>query len=46
MGLHLDEWVVRLTTEEEWKILKTVRLESLLDSPEVFCYDLCCGRAI
>ncbi|KYQ83632.1 acetyltransferase [Acinetobacter sp. NRRL B-65365] len=36
MGLDLDEWVVRLTTEEDWKILKTVRLESLLDSPEVF----------
>jgi len=36
MSPNLDELVVRLTTEEDWKILKTVRLESLLDSPDVF----------
>ncbi|CAM4234032.1 hypothetical protein F901_02402 [Acinetobacter dispersus] len=30
MSPNLDELVVRLTTEEDWKILKTVRLESLL----------------
>ncbi|ENU23362.1 hypothetical protein F993_02055 [Acinetobacter proteolyticus] len=36
MSQNLDELVVvRLTTEEDWKILKTVRLESLLDSPNV-----------
>lgn len=36
MSPDLEELVVRLTTEEDWKILKTVRLESLLDSPDVF----------
>lgn len=36
MSPDLEELLVRLTTEEDWKILKTVRLESLLDSPDVF----------
>ncbi|NIE96237.1 GNAT family N-acetyltransferase [Acinetobacter sp. Tr-809] len=36
MSPEFDELVVRLITEEDWKILKTVRLESLLDSPDVF----------
>ncbi|NNP67469.1 GNAT family N-acetyltransferase [Acinetobacter sp. Ac_5812] len=36
MSPDLNDLVVRLTTEEDWKILKTIRLESLLDSPEVF----------
>lgn len=32
MSQGLDEIEVRLTIEEDWEILKTVRLESLLDS--------------
>lgn len=36
MNLDLNELGIRLTTEEDWKILKTVRLESLLDRPDVF----------
>ena len=36
MSQGLDEIEVRLTIEEDWEILKTVRLESLLDSPDVF----------
>ncbi|MEG0489306.1 MAG: GNAT family N-acetyltransferase [Acinetobacter sp.] len=36
MSQSLDEFVIRFTVEEDWEILKTVRLESLLDSPDVF----------
>jgi len=36
MSQCLNELVVRLTVEEDWEILKVVRLESLLDSPDVF----------
>ncbi|ENX43134.1 GNAT family N-acetyltransferase [Acinetobacter sp. NIPH 2100] len=36
MSSNLNEVVVRLTVEEDWKILQTIRLESLLDSPDVF----------
>lgn len=36
MNPSLNEFVVRFTKEEDWEILKTVRLESLLDSPNVF----------
>ncbi|MDR7016129.1 GNAT family N-acetyltransferase [Acinetobacter sp. 3657] len=36
MSQNLHELVVRLTVEEDWKTLKAVRLESLLDSPDVF----------
>lgn len=36
MSQSLDEFVIRFTVEEDWEILKIVRLESLLDSPDVF----------
>lgn len=36
MRQSLNDLVVRLTVEEDWEILKTVRLESLLDRPDVF----------
>lgn len=36
MSQDLNELVIRLTEEEDWEILKKVRLESLLDSPDVF----------
>ena len=36
MSQSLNEFMIRLTKEEDWEILKTVRLESLLDSPDVF----------
>ena len=36
MSQGLNELVIRLTEEEDWEILKKVRLESLLDSPDVF----------
>ena len=36
MSQSLNEFMIRLTKEEDWEILKTVRLESLLDSPNVF----------
>lgn len=36
MRIHIDKLSIRSTTEEDWEILKTVRLESLLESPNVF----------
>lgn len=32
----LNRLVVRLTVEDDWEILKKIRLESLLDSPDAF----------
>lgn len=36
MSQSLNDLAVRLTVEEDWGILKTVRLASLLDSPDAF----------
>lgn len=36
MSLGLNDIEVRLTTEKDWEALKTIRLESLLDAPDVF----------
>ncbi|MFW1969703.1 GNAT family N-acetyltransferase, partial [Acinetobacter guillouiae] len=36
MCQNLGEVVVRHTIENDWEILKMVRLESLLDSPHAF----------
>lgn len=36
MRIHIDKLSIRSTTEEDWEILKTVRLESLLESPNAF----------